>query len=406
MRLTKFLWLILVLYMTVSDSWAQPWGKKQAVTVVLAPVTQAELQTTLYLVGTAFPLVATTISAEVSGKIESFKVDEGSFVKKNAILCQLDKTLKKIIVKREKSFLDQAKAELSKLKTGSRKEEIARAHAQVENQNAILEKLKLNKDRTENLHSKGMGTLEEKQNAYWDYQQGLAKLHEVEAIHNLAVEGTRSEDIEAAQAQVSTRQAELERVDDSLRKTGIKAPFKGVIVKKYKEVGEWIDEGEALAEIINIEKILIHTGISERDVVNVMLGQQADVSFDAYPGESYKGAVKEIIPQADTQSRTFLIKIEVDNKNHKIYAGMFARIKLLLGKNGQALLVPKDAVLKSDSIRYLFVVNDTVAHRVEVEIGREKGDLIEVKGKIKEGDMVVVTNNELLKDNMKVRVVK
>jgi multidrug efflux pump subunit AcrA (membrane-fusion protein) len=68
-------------------------------------------------------------------------------------------------------------------------------------------------------------------------------------------------------------------------------------------------------------------------------------------------------------------------------------------------MVPKDAVLKSDSIRYLFIVNDTKARRVEVKVGREKGDLIEVKGNIKLGDKVVVTNNEILRDNMKVKIV-
>lgn len=386
-------------------SWAQPWGGERVVTVVVAPVTEAKLTSTLYLVGTAFPLITTTISAEVSGKIEQFKVDEGSFIKKNAVISQLDKKLKLIAVKRDKSLVDQARAELSKLEAGSRKEEIEQAKAQVESQKSALEKLKLNKDRMEKLYSKGMATLEEKQNAYWDYQQGVAKLSEVEALCKQTVEGPRKEDIEAARAQLSTRQEELEQVEDNLEKTTITAPFNGVIVKKHKEIGEWINESEALADIINIEKILIHTNISEKDIAKVKRGQSADVSFDALPNQELKGTVKEIIPQADTQSRTFPVKIEVDNRNHKLYAGMFARIKLYLGKNSQALMVPNDAVLKSDSIRYLFTVNDSKAHRVEVKIGREKGDLIEVKGNIKLGDQVVVTNNEVLREGMKVKIV-
>jgi multidrug efflux pump subunit AcrA (membrane-fusion protein) len=395
------LWLIV----HPAGSWAQPWGGERVVTVVVAPVTEAKLTSTLYLVGTAFPLISTTISAEVSGKIEQFKVDEGSFIKKNAVISQLDKKLKLIAVKRDKSLVEQARAELSKLEAGSRKEEIEQAKAQVESQKAALEKLKLNRDRMEKLYSKGMATLEEKQNAYWDHQQGLAKLSEVEALYEQIVEGPRKEEIEAAKAQLSTRQEELERVEDNLEKTTITAPFNGMIVKKHKEIGEWINESEALADIINIEKILIHTNISEKDIAEVKRGQSADVSFDALPNQKLKGTVKEIIPQADTQSRTFPVKIEVDNRNHKLYAGMFARIKLYLGKNTQVLMVPKDAMLKSDSTRYLFTVNDTKARRVEVKVGQEKGDLIEVKGNIKLGDQVVVTNNEVLRDNMKVKIV-
>lgn len=385
--------------------WCQPWGAKRAVTVVVAPVVKGELESMLYLVGTAYPLISTTISAQVAGNIESFDVNEGECIKEKSVICRLDKTLKLIEIKRTKSLLEQVRMELVKLEAGSREEEINRTQAQVANRKSIVEKLKVNKNRMENLFSKGMSTLEEKQNAYWDYQQGLAQLDEAQALHNLTVEGARKEDIMVVKARIATRRIELEKAEDDLSKTDITAPFKGVIVKKHKELGEWVKEGEAIAEIINIEKILVHTGISEKDVAKIKLGQSAEIIFDAHPDRMLRGKVKEIIPQADTQSRTFPIKIEVDNEKHEFYTGMFARIKLFIGENKQGLLVPKDALIKTGSVYHLFVVKDSTARRVKVKIGREKGDSVEVKGKIKVGDKVVVTNNEALSDKTKVNVV-
>jgi multidrug efflux pump subunit AcrA (membrane-fusion protein) len=373
-------------------------------TVVVAPVTQAELEPSLYLVGTAYPLISSTISAEVAGKIEHFTVDEGTFVEEGEVICQLDKMLKLIEVKRAKAQLERARAELSKLEAGSREEEISQAQALVDNRKAVLEKLRLNKERMEDLFSKGMVTLEQQQNAHWDYEQGLAQLNEAEAVLKLAVEGARSEDVMMAKAVLATQQAELERAQDQLDKVSITVPFSGVITKKHKELGEWVNQGEAVADIINIEKILVYTSIPEKDVQGVKRGQRAEIFFDAYPDRLFTGSIKEIIPQADTKSHTFPVKVELDNKEHKLYAGMFARIKLIMGKQRQVLLAPKDAMLKSDSGRYLFVVRDSIAHRVEVKTGQEKGDAIEVQGELKPGDKVVVTNNEVLRDKMKVMV--
>ncbi len=317
----------------------------------------------------------------------------------------MEKTLKLIEVKRAESQLKETRAELSKLEAGSREEEINQARAETDNRKAILEKLRLNKDRMEDLFSKGMVTLEQKQNAYWDYEQGLAQLHEAEANLDLAVNGPRSEDITAARATVAIREADLAGAEDDLKKTNITAPFQGVITKKHRELGEWVSEGEAIVEIINIEKILVHTNVSEKDIENIAQGQPAEIAFDAYPDKLYQGSVRDIIPQADLKSRSFPIKIEIDNKDHKLYAGMFARLKLILGKKKQALLAPKDAILRANGSQYLFVVKDSIAHRVEVKTGREKENLVEVEGELKSGDKVVVTNNEVLTDKMQVIVV-
>jgi multidrug efflux pump subunit AcrA (membrane-fusion protein) len=356
------------------------------------------------LIGTTYPLVASTISAQVAGNIERFMVDEGTFVEEGEVICQLDKVLKLVDIKRAQAELKRAQAELTKLEAGSREEEINQAKAQVDNRRALLEKLRLNKERMEDLFSKGMVTLEQKQNAHWDYQQGLAQLQQAEAALNLAVEGARSEDVMSAKATVAIRQAELEMAEENLSKTSIIAPFHGVVVKKYKEVGEWVNAGEAVAELINITKVLVHTSVPEKDIGTVKQGQPVEIMFDAYPGQLHTGTVKEIVPQADLQSRSFPIKIEVDNKKHKLYAGMFARLKLITGKQRTALLVPKDAVLKADDTNYLFVVKNSIAHRVKVNTGQEKEELIEVEGELNPGDKVVVTNNEVLRDKMKVIV--
>ncbi len=372
--------------------WAQAPGKTPAVSVVVAPVTEGEMESSLYLVGTAYPLISTTVSAQVTGNIERFTIDEGTFVEEGEVLSQLEKTLKTIEVKRAKAQLNQTRAERLKLDS-----EINQAQFQVDSRTATLKKLELNKGRMDDLFSKDMVTLEQKQNAHLDFERGFAEVEEAKAYLN-----TKNLEIGVVEATKAFHEAEVAQAEYNLKKTNITAPFHGVITKKHKELGEWVSEGEAIVELINIVKILVHTNVAEQDIKDIVRGQPVEVIFDAYPDKLYQGSVKEIIPQADLKSRTFPIKIEVDNKEHKLYAGMFARLKLILGKKRKALLAPKDAILRADGGKYLFVIKNSTAHRVEVKTGREKENAVEVEGALEAGDKVVVTNNEVLRDNMPV----
>ena len=111
-----------------------------------------------------------------------------------------------------------------------------------------------------------MASLEEKENAYWEYEESRAKLAELQAALELSQAGNRSEDIMAAKAALARRKAELEEAQDNLNKTTISAPFSGVIVSKEAEKGEWVDKGDKLVEITSLKQVLIHTEVPEKDI--------------------------------------------------------------------------------------------------------------------------------------------
>jgi len=229
-------------------------------------------------------------------------------------------------------------------------------------------------------------------------------LAELQAALELAQAGNRSEDIMAARAVVAKRKAEMEEIQYELSKATISAPFSGVIISKEAEKGEWVKKGNKLAEIINLKRVLIHTEVPEKNIPQVKLGQSAQIYPDAYPGQLFKGHVKHLIPQADLQSRNFPLRIEVDNPEHRLLAGMFVRLKIPVSKEENVLLLPKDALIKTADGEYVFLVKGTTAHKTKVTLGPGKGDLIAVSGKLAVGDKVVVTNNESLRDMAKVIV--
>ena len=120
--------------------------------------------------------------------------------------------------------------------------------------------------------------------------------------------------------------------------------------------------------------------------------------FSEIPGELVTGRVVKLVPRAELRTRAFPVRVLVKNRVQKksvvFKAGMLARVTLPVGKARKALLVPKDALTLGGPQPVVVVVQDGKAHMVVVELGVSQGDLIEVRGKLKQGQQVVVRGNE------------
>ncbi len=405
MKIMKNLSLgVFILFMSNSSTFAQGPEIDMPIPVKAVVVTKGSLEQSLSLTGTVYPRLKAIVSSEIAGKITLFSVDEGTFVEDGELICQLHKAKRMIQLEAAKARLEQAQAELAKTEAGYRDEEIKQRQSRLEEEKANWEKLRLKKQRIEELFNKKMASLEEKENSYWEHEESRAQIGELQAALELAKTGNRVEDILAAKAVVAKRKAELEEIKYELDRTTITAPFSGVIISKDTEKGEWVKEGERLAEIICLEKVLIHAKVPEKDISKIKLGQVAKMSLDAYPDEIFTGSVKQIVPQADVSNRNFPIRIEVENPKHHLLSGMSVRIKIPVKKEAEVLLVPKEAVIKSAEGEYLFVVRGDTAYKVKVETGLGDSSKVAVKGALTVRDMVIVTNNESLRDMTKILI--
>jgi HlyD family secretion protein len=196
----------------------------------------------------------------------------------------------------------------------------------------------------------------------------------------------------------------VQRLREDVQKTVIRAPVSGFITTRYAEVGQWIERGGKVADIIDLAAVLVRVPVHERDIRLVQAGDEAVVTLDALPNRTFSGRVKYITPQADLASRTFPVRIEVLNTpDTAIKAGMFARVTLRTGTVQPSVFIPKDAVVRRAGGQLVFVVEDAKARLVPIKTGRTHEGLIEVvEGQLGPGDTVVVTGNEMLQDQMAV----
>jgi HlyD family secretion protein len=399
------LWTVLTLMATLTPLAHAGQAGLGPIPVVVGTVAEQQVTTEVEVVGSVEPQLATTLSAEIAGFTQRFDPREGDFVHKGkTVVAQLKATELELAVNEAEAESARARAELTKLKRGLRQEEIEEKRAEVAEKRAWVEKYAKDVERTKSLMMRDMVSMSELNQAEASYLAAKAQYERTQRLLRVAELGFRPEEIAAAEAEVQRLQAKVQRLREDVQKTVIRSPVSGFITARYAEVGQWIERGGKVADIVDLAAVLVRVPVHERDIRLVQVGDEAVVTLDALPNRTFSGHVKHITPQADLASRTFPVKIEVPNTpDHAIKAGMFARVSLRTGSAQPGVFVPKDAVVRRASGQVVFVVEDAKARMVPIKTGRTHEGLVEVvEGKLRTGDTVVVTGNELLQDQMAV----
>jgi RND family efflux transporter MFP subunit len=238
---------------------------------------------------------------------------------------------------------------------------------------------------------------------------------EARAAYELAVAGPRKEQIAQARALVAVQQATVERLKDQLTKHAIVSRFDGYVTAEHTEVGQWVKQGDPVADVAALDEVEVVAYVVEQHVPHVRVGAEVIVEVPAIPGRTFAGVVGEIVPQADVQARTFPVKVRVVNEVVDsvplLKSGMYARVSLPTGGKQTATLVPKDALVLGGPQPLVFVVDGATAdgqtgkaNPVPVRIGVADGGMIQVTGPVKPGQLVVVQGNERLQPGQDVAI--
>ena len=199
-------------------------------------------------------------------------------------------------------------------------------------------------------------------------------------------------------------QAMIARIQLDIERSTVRAPFAGVVVDERCEVGEWIDKGDPVVELISLYDLEVRVDVPERYFRNMKRGAEAIVRFESLPGYELTGKVNAIIPRANPQSRTFPLKIRLKNKDGKVGAGMLAKVSFPTGESHSATVVPKDAVITRGVERYVYLINgDSTVSQVSVETGVAMGDWVEIQSEVKPGAKIVTRGNERLQPGQRVQ---
>jgi len=225
-------------------------------------------------------------------------------------------------------------------------------------------------------------------------QRGIAETE----IKSLRAEVTRGEAaLEAAVATARQQQAVLRRHD-------VRAPFKGVVSERVAQVGEWVNPGDGLVELVATEGLRFDFRVPQSYYARLDDQTRIDLTLDAVPDQVVAGRVQSIVPVKDPGARTFLLRVVTDAQHSlPVTPGMSARAAIRIDTGREAVVVPRDAVLMyPDGRRTVWIVQTEdgkpVVHEKRIDAGIEFDGLVEVRNGLDAGLDVVTRGNEALRD--------
>ena len=388
--------------------------------VVVATVIEADVRAGQRVVGTVKPLRTSRIGSALDGRVLQFLVDEGQMIRKGQTLAQLRTKTLEIEQAAATAELQLALSRLSELENGSRPEDIAEADAIMQAARAAAKNADSRLERMESLARGSASSLGELDDAKERADAARFALKANQALLQRIQEGPRKETIAQAEAQVELQKQKLELIKDRLKKSTIIAPFDGFVSAEFTEEGAWINRGDPVVEIIQMDEVEILAPVTAEMVVGLRNGDVIRIEFPEIPNQILTGKVDRIVPVAAAQARTYPVYLRLKNKFENetpmLLAGMLARVDIPVGQRKKYPLVPKDALVLNGNDRSVFVVeydkNDSsnqsatgLVRKVPVELGVALDDRIQVIGEIQAGDFVVVEGNERLVPNSQVKIV-
>lgn len=182
-----------------------------------------------------------------------------------------------------------------------------------------------------------------------------------------------------------------------------KSPISGIINYLFVDEGEFIERGKPMADIVNVDKIKINVNVPELDVRYLKVGQEAMVTIDAYPDRKLIGVVDFVAYKADPATKTFLVRVLVDNPKKEIRPGMITRLAFLRRVIPDALSAPLFALVDKGGERILYIEKDGVVHSRTASLGVIDGERIQVTKGLDPGDRLIIAGQTQVEEGMKVQ---
>jgi membrane fusion protein, multidrug efflux system len=205
-----------------------------------------------------------------------------------------------------------------------------------------------------------------------------------------------------------TAEANARMLAARLERTVVRAPVSGVLDARAVEVGTMVAPGTPVARVIDIDTLKVAGGVPERYAGEIRSGAAALVTFDNMAGREFNARTRFVGSSVNEQNRTFPVEVAIPNTGGMIKPGMIAKVRLARGGTRQAILVPREAVLRAENGYIVFIVREEAgqtisesrpvltgsgaANRVVIESGLEPGDRVVIVGQnqVANGDIVEI----------------
>ena len=207
-----------------------------------------------------------------------------------------------------------------------------------------------------------------------------------------------------AAARLAESEANLALARVRMEKTKIAAPFSGRLGLRRVSPGDYIQPGQAIVNLEDLDPIKIDIRIPELYFAQVKTGQAVRLRVDAFPARTFDGRIYAIDPRIDTATHTLLLRARIPNPAGELRPGMFARVTLQLGVRAGAVLVPEEALVPMAENKFIYRIVEDKAVLTPVKVGERRGGKVEIIEGVGADDTVVIAGQAKIFDGAPVMV--
>ncbi len=217
-------------------------------------------------------------------------------------------------------------------------------------------------------------------------------------------------DVDRARGDYESTKARLQGIVTRIGFLTVRAPFSGVITRRFADKGAAIQSGlsetEAMAlfDLQDLRTIRLRIDVPETDAARIDRRAKAQIRFPELPKARFEAGISRLAYGLDPATRTMRVEIDLDNPDYRIRSGMYARVEIQPEAGEPVLAVPNEAVGNIKGRSFVYLVEDGTVKKVEIRTGRRDEQDTEVLGSsIEASDTIVVRGKELVSDGAKVR---
>lgn len=345
----KLLFTLLVICTTGLVTFAQP----PATLVEVEPLQTIEFHDQITLVGRTEAKINSQIVSEVSGRVTAIEAAEGNPIERDQLLIRIDTARAALLLLGKAAQARQAEAR------------------------AMLTR---------------------------DYMKRIDELFSRDLVSETSRDSAKAFLI-IADEQFAEQEAQRQQLALDLDNCGIKAPYTGHTLRRLVDVGEWVNPGTPVYEMVDLSTIIVTVDLPERYFGHLAQGTSVAISPSNMTGEPLTGIVTGIGRSASVATHTFPVLIEVDNSDGILGGGSLVQVTLSLNEKFSSFAVSKDAIIRNGLQTMVYSVTDGKAVPFPVVVSSTSGRLVAVSGNgLSEGMSIVVRGNERIYPGGGVRI--
>lgn len=330
---------------------------------------------------------------QIAGRVAKVFVEEGQAVNKGQVLAELDATDYRNAYDAAQAQADAAQAVDRKAQQGPRAQE--------------LEQARIDYEQWQDQYNRMKFLYDHKSLPANDFKKIEAGYQAAQQRYDMARQGTRVEDKQAASGQFHAAAAQMHEAQKRLGDTRLRAPISGFVGMKRIDVGDTVGAGIPVISVLDLNPVKVRVAIPESEIGKVQQGSRATVSIPSLGDRKFEGKVETVGVAADPASRTYAVKVAVPNPDRHLRAGLVSEARIFSSAMVNVMTLPGNAILRDpQGVTQVYVYSPS-AQRVyarRVDAGEIFGNEVEIRSGLAANDQVVIVGQQNVREGSPAKI--